>query len=291
MSAAAEPKSCTIINQRARLHYADWGNEGAPLLILVHGVRDHARSWDAAARELSLDYHVIAPDLRGHGDSDWSSNGAYSLLSFVQDLADLIDGLTDGPVSIVGHSLGAVISLHYTSLFPGRVAKLVSIEGIDAVPAWVAELRLQPVEAQIMHWIEHRRSVAVKKRRSFSSLEDAMDRMWEGNPSLGEDQVRQLAAHAVRQNDDGTFSWKFDPYVRALTPLSIDEQGTKRLRGLITCPVLLAWGRDGWGGDPAGNGTLKQFRNAAAMSFDGGHWLHHDCHDAFMASIQPFLAS
>ena len=50
-----------------RLHYADWGNETAPLLLLIHGGRDHCRNWDWVAESLRHDYHVIAPDLRGHG--------------------------------------------------------------------------------------------------------------------------------------------------------------------------------------------------------------------------------
>ncbi len=68
------PSSSFYISQRLKLHYVDWGNEGAPPLLLIHGGRDHARSWDWVARDLRRDYHVIAPDLRGHGDSAWARN-------------------------------------------------------------------------------------------------------------------------------------------------------------------------------------------------------------------------
>ena len=63
------PTSQSFISQRLRLNYVDWGNPGAPPLILVHGGRDHCRNWDWVAADLRRDYHIIAPDLRGHGDS------------------------------------------------------------------------------------------------------------------------------------------------------------------------------------------------------------------------------
>ena len=72
------PTSQSFISQRLKLNYLDWGGRGKPPLVLVHGGRDHARSWDWTAEALREDYHVIAMDHRGHGDSDWVSDGVYS---------------------------------------------------------------------------------------------------------------------------------------------------------------------------------------------------------------------
>ena len=69
------PTSHSFISQRLRLHYVDWGNENAPPLILLHGGRDHCRNWDWVAQRLRNDYHIIAPDLRGHGDSAYAPSG------------------------------------------------------------------------------------------------------------------------------------------------------------------------------------------------------------------------
>ena len=77
-------------SQGLRLHYVDWGNEAAPPLILVHGGLDHCRNWDAIARELQPHFHVVAPDLRGHGDSEWAKGSSYSLVDHVYDLTRLI---------------------------------------------------------------------------------------------------------------------------------------------------------------------------------------------------------
>ena len=103
--ASAGPTSNSFISQRLKLHYVDWGNPDAPPLLLVHGGRDHCRNWDWVAETLRDHYHVIAPDLRGHGDSAWSPDGNYDINGFVYDLAQLIHQLDVGPLSIVAHSL------------------------------------------------------------------------------------------------------------------------------------------------------------------------------------------
>mgnify|MGYP001604500099 CR=1 FL=1 len=126
------PASSYYVSQRLKLHFADWGNENKPPLLLVHGGKDHARSWDWVARALREEYHVIAPDLRGHGDSDWAIGGQYTLHEFALDLAQLIDTLDLAPVRIVAHSLGAAVSLFYTGIFPEKVSKLVAVEAVVA---------------------------------------------------------------------------------------------------------------------------------------------------------------
>ena len=110
------PVSHSYYSQRLKLHYVDWGNEEAPPLLLVHGGRDHCRSWDWVAEELRADWHVIAPDLRGHGDSAWSPEGNYNMQAYIYDLAQLIHQLKLENVTIVSHSLGGNICLRYTGL-------------------------------------------------------------------------------------------------------------------------------------------------------------------------------
>src|SRR3990167_9759445 len=91
------PTSQSYISQRTRLHYADWGNPDAPPLVLLHGGRDHCRNWDWTAEALRKDWHVICPDLRGHGDSEWNNNGHYPVMGYVYDLAQLIHQLGAPP--------------------------------------------------------------------------------------------------------------------------------------------------------------------------------------------------
>ena len=86
----AGPTSRVYFSQRLRLHYVDWGNPAAPPLLLLHGGRDHCRNWDWVAAGLRDQYHIIAPDLRGHGDSAWSASGHYTMANYIYDLAQLV---------------------------------------------------------------------------------------------------------------------------------------------------------------------------------------------------------
>src|SRR5262249_13812881 len=118
--AMPSPTSHTYISQRLRLHYFDWGNTDAPPLVLGHGGRDHARSWDWVAERLRDRWHIIAPDLRGHGDSQWSQDGGYAMPGLIYDLAQLIHQRQLAPVSLIGHSLGGNIATRYAGIYPDK---------------------------------------------------------------------------------------------------------------------------------------------------------------------------
>ncbi|MFQ5352407.1 MAG: alpha/beta fold hydrolase, partial [Candidatus Binatia bacterium] len=111
------PTSHAFFSQRLRLHYVDYGSPDKPLLVLVHGGRDHCRNWDFVARELVGEYHVIAPDLRGHGDSAWAIGSQYAMADYVLDLAQLLRHVGQWPVTLVGHSLGGAVVLQYSGIY------------------------------------------------------------------------------------------------------------------------------------------------------------------------------
>ena len=96
--------------------------------------RDHCRNWDWVAEDLSKDYHIIAPDLRGHGDSQWMIGGSYNQVDYIYDIAQLLHQTEMTPVTIISHSLGGSISLMYSGLYPETVKKLVAIEGLGPPP-------------------------------------------------------------------------------------------------------------------------------------------------------------
>src|SRR5262245_27791682 len=120
------PTSHTFFSQRLRLHYVDCGNATRPPLLMLHGRRGHFTNWDCAAAGLRDHWHVIAPDLRGHGDSQWSTDGSYTLAGYIYDLAQLIHQQRLAPVTIVAHSLGGQIALRYAGLYPKTVTRLVA---------------------------------------------------------------------------------------------------------------------------------------------------------------------
>ncbi|MBI1187029.1 MAG: alpha/beta fold hydrolase, partial [Alphaproteobacteria bacterium] len=201
----AGPASHTFISQRLRLHYVEWGAPEAPPLLLVHGGRDHCRSWDWTAEAFRRDWRVIAVDLRGHGDSAWSPDGDYSMLAYVYDLAQLVHQLKLAPVSIVAHSLGGNIALRYSGLYPENVKKIVAIEGLGPSPRLIAERDAAPFRDRWRAWIDERRAAAARLPKRYATIEDALARMKSENNYLSDAQARHLTVHGVIQNEDGTY--------------------------------------------------------------------------------------
>jgi pimeloyl-ACP methyl ester carboxylesterase len=167
------PTSHTYFSQRLRLHYVDWGNPDKPPLLLIHGGRDHCRNWDWTAAALRDDWHVIAPDLRGHGDSQWSPDGSYTMAGYLYDLAQLVHQQRLAPVMVIAHSLGGNIALRYAGIYPEAVAKLVAIEGLGPAPRALAERGAPTIAARMDAWTREQRGLAGRLPRRYASIEDA----------------------------------------------------------------------------------------------------------------------
>jgi pimeloyl-ACP methyl ester carboxylesterase len=284
------PTSRIYFSQRLRLHYVDWGNAGAPPLLLLHGGRDHCRSWDWVAAALRRDWHVLAPDLRGHGDSQWSANGDYAMTGYVYDLAQLIHQQELAPATIIAHSLGGMIALRYAGIYPERVRRLVAIEGLGPSPRRQRDRARQPVAERLQHWIAAQRGLAGRLPRRYARLEEAFQRMREANAHLSPEQAWHLTQYGVNQNEDGTYSWKFDNYVRLEPPCDLTSAEIEELWGRITCPTLLVYGQESRVSNPQEDGRVRHFRNARVVTLAGaGHWVHHDRLDAFLELLRGFL--
>lgn len=284
------PASHSFFSQRLKLHYADWGNPDKPPLILLHGGQDHCRSWDWVAGELMADWHVIAPDLRGHGDSQWSADGNYPIMNLVYDLAQLVHQFDYDHVTIVAHSLGGNVALRYAGLYPEKVRKIVAIEGLGPSPKMIAERLAVPSHERWRDWFADKRAGAARQHRRYARFEDALERMHGENSYLSAEQARHLTTHAVIRNEDGTVSWKFDPHIRVWPILDIAQGDMEAWFGRISCPTLLCWGEKSWASNPQEDGRIKHFADARLAAFaDAGHWLHHDQFDRFMAELKGFL--
>jgi hypothetical protein len=115
-------------------------------------------------------------------------------------------------------------------------------------------------------------------------------RMQSENKHLSEEQARHLTIHGVNRNEDGSFSWKFDNYLRSSPPLDITDAELHALWGRITCPTLLAYGKDSLASNPAEDGRAAHFTTARVINYDdAGHRLHHDQFDRFLADLIAFL--
>jgi pimeloyl-ACP methyl ester carboxylesterase len=225
-----------------RLHVTTWGEDSALPVMLLHGLWDHNRSWDPIATQLAQSHYVIAPDLRGHGDSQWAGADGYTLGAYVLDLADLIDLLALDNLLVVGHSLGGALGLRLAAALPERIAALAGIECVT-LPLQRDEMAApKPYPARLRSWIEKRRDKRLAKPTRFADYEDARRRLASNQPSLDADIVRHLVEHGLRELPEGGFAWKFDPFVRGRPP---EDQRAHDLRDIlagVTCPTLLVYG-------------------------------------------------
>jgi len=280
------PQSRYFQSQGLKLHFTDWGNAQAPPLLLVHGGLDHSRSWDYLARALAADYHVVAPDLRGHGDSGWAFGSSYSLADHVYDLTGLVKAEGFDKVAIVGHSMGGMVSLTYAGAFPDRVSKLVVLDGVTNFPA----RRPKPADVRISDWAGDLDKLAQRKIHRYQTVADGADRIVGRNPRLTREQAMHLATHGMKRNDDGSFSWKYDPYLRARAPYRLSLEDNIGLWSRIACPTLLVAASESFLPDPEKAGVMSHFKHAELASIEGaGHWLQHDRPDEVLGLIRKFL--
>jgi pimeloyl-ACP methyl ester carboxylesterase len=288
MMNTVEPTSHYFTSQGVKLHYLDWGNTSAPSLLLIHGTRDHARSWDWTARALRDRWHVVALDLRGHGDSEWSPDGAYLLPYHLLDILEMIELLGPEPVTVVAHSFGGNVVARYAGIYPERIGKIVFVDSLGPTPDNYRNWDSEGPVSRTRGWIEQRRDSRLMHVRRLPSIEDGAARMQKTNPRLSAEQAFHLASYGMRKHEDG-YAWKFDPRVSMFAPEDFAVQGSPYW-SQITAPTLILSGKKSWTSDPVADGRAAFFQNVRCVALENaGHWLHHDELDAFLALLSEFL--
>jgi len=261
-----------------------------PALYLVHGIGSRKTTWDQLIDGLRDQFTCVSYDLRGHGDSQWITGGTYTTMDYVYDIGQLIHQLELAPLRIVAHSMGGNISLRYTGLYPDNVSKLVAIEGLGPSPKMAAEMKKIDIDEGLRGWIKQLRKLSGRQIRRYTSIDEAATRMKEANPHLSVEQAYHLTVHGVNQNEDGSYSWKFDNYTYAFPSVGMSMEDTNKVLGMITCPTLLVYGQESSASNPAEDGRDVIFQNARVESVaDAGHWVHHDQLEVFLGLLKEFL--
>ncbi|MEB2313544.1 MAG: alpha/beta hydrolase [Sorangiineae bacterium] len=224
-------------------HVLEWGAESAALdhtVVLVHGFLDLAWGWeDTVTAGLAERFHVLAPDMRGHGDSARvGAGGYYHFMDYVADLASLIDALGRARVSLVGHSMGGSIAAYLAGAWPERVHRLALLEGLGPP---VDEL---PEPERVARWIGEWRRARARAPRAYASLEAAAARLRENDPRLGPELALRLAAHGTRRDPDGLHRFKHDPLHLTRGPYPFRLDVAERFWRRVSCPVLLVEGSE-----------------------------------------------
>jgi pimeloyl-ACP methyl ester carboxylesterase len=215
-----------------RLHYLDHGNDGAPWVVCVHGLTGNAHNFDALAPHLQAKYHVISVDVRGRGDSQSGPPTEYLPQNYVTDLARMLEELGAARVSLIGTSMGGIISIIYAGGWPERVERLLINDiGCEIDPAGAARIAGYVGEAP----------------ERFDNLGEVVKYYKQNYPpmaKLADDVVAEQVKWSVKPDADGGLVWKMDANVRR--PL---RGGTAQQRydmwvpyARITCPILIVRG-------------------------------------------------
>lgn len=289
MADTAEPRSSFIDLAGSRRRLVEWGERGAPVIVLQHGMRDHARSWDQVAEHLAPAFHVLAPDLRGHGDSDWSRDGAYALSDYVGDLAGIVEALKLTAFDLLGHSLGGHIVLRFAAAFPEKVRTLTVIEGIELPNVREQQQDPTPYPNRLRQWIEMQRAGRDRSPRYYMTIEQAQARMAEQHPGMDAAIVAHATRHGLIAETGKGLRWKYDNACRLRAPDDAHGRDLDDILEAILCPTLLAYGGASWIPLPPAS-RLNRLRGHRVVTFpDAGHWVHHQARDPFLRALDDVL--
>jgi len=209
-----------------RLHYLEWGAATKPAMILLHGIARHAHTFDHIAPDFARDYHVLAVDMRGHGDSGWSPEGAYLVEDYVKDIEAIVAQLKLKNLVMMGNSTGGRVVQVMAGLHPELVSRIVVEDVGPERPASIANgfaQRVQQERAEDTSWASEDELFALTKKQ---------------NAGVSDEILRSYVKSAVKRRADGRYVWKRDPQ------LSKGFVVTELWRYIsrITCPTIYILG-------------------------------------------------
>ncbi len=219
-----------------RLHYLDYGNVEGPPLLMLHGLSGHAHTFDLVAPRLVDRYHVLSLDVRGRGESDWSPEGDYTFPAYVSDVVGLCAALPFPRITLVGTSMGGLITLMLAATRPDLVERAVLNDiGPEIDPRGLA--RIQAYIAGAPESFADEAALTSWFRENYPEMLGG----------LSAEQLRAWALYSVKPLQEGGFGWKMDPAVRTgqrpdpqvppPPPLNLWDAVAA-----IRCPVLLIRG-------------------------------------------------
>jgi len=276
------------------MHIRHWGNPDAPLLFMVHGWMDVAASFQFVVDCLARDWHVIAPDWRGFGLTEYPKVESYWFPDYVADLDAILQHYSpDQPVNLLGHSMGGNIAMIYAGVRPERIAKLINLEGFG-----MPMTQAKQAPGRYKKWLEELREVPTL--RTYASLEEVAGRLQKTNPRLPNERAAFLAQHWSKQNSDGAWELLADPAHKNSSPILYHVDEVLECWQNIAAPVLWVEANDTDIWRMIGSKEQARVEIDRRMKFipsmrteivmDAGHMLHHDQPEVLAGLIEDFLA-
>lgn len=223
------PRARTVQLPSIAVHYLEWGEAGQRPLVFLHGGGQTAYTWQRVAERFATDYHILAPDARGHGDSGWSPTGEYHLDDFRDDLRAFVETLGLNDFVLAGMSMGGVTSLAYAGEYGDTLRGLMIVDVAPKVEAAGRD--------RILGFM--------RGRKSFDSLDEAVDYAHAFNPLRSPEALRLTLPQNLRRHEDGRLRWKWDPaFVGSArqTEQQIVRAELWDVAARIPCPTLVIHG-------------------------------------------------
>ena len=274
----------TLKTSKIELSYLEWNLDSvknAPKLLLLHGLADHALVWQDLGNYLSDRYHIIAPDLRGHGESSKPEEG-YSFAEIIEDLEALVQHLQWSQVHSLGHSWSGKLLPIWARQNPERFQSLILVD-----PIFITRM---PSILKLTLPIVYQKLDCLKGMGPFQSYAEAELKARQLTQYSGWSQLQQQVFQAgVEQKADGTWGSKFTiPARNKIFAAVMQENG---LTESLKMPSLLITPEKGvnrmeWQLKP----YKTYLKNLKIQSIPGNHWPFLVQSQSFNQRVEQFLS-
>jgi pimeloyl-ACP methyl ester carboxylesterase len=271
-------------------HVLEWGPaEAEHTVLLIHGFLDNAWTWEPVVDGGlgAAGFRLVAPDLRGHGDSDWiGPGGYYHFVDYLADLRDLVDKLGAERLSIVGHSMGGSVAAYYAGSYPERVRRLALLEGLGP-----PEMPGTPPE-RVRHWLAAWQAVRQKSPRSYASVAEAAERLVRHDPLLSPALALRVAERGTTAALGGRVRFKHDPLHATPGPHGFSFEFARGFWSQVACPTLIVDGGESRLRHAEGEAVRRRgsFADARHLIIDGaGHMMQRHQPERLAQALRAFL--
>lgn len=290
----ATPDRATFFDvNRTRLRAWCWGDPAAEPVVLVHGAYDHGRTWDGLAPRLAaLGFHVVAIDVRGHGDSGRLSSGmAWNACTIdLCELARVLAPRPDAPIGMIGHSMGGGQVLTAAATMPERFSWLVNLDGLGPPAEGFLHDDVVEVTTRSLDEIDTFRT---RPPRPWASRDLLVERRGAINIRLPRPFLEHLVEHGTVEVEGG-YLWKWDPLFRTGVPDGFSLELILAQYRHVVAPtlVLVSSEEDAWTEvhDEEAERRVGMLAAGRLESVPGaGHYVHIEQPDFVLDRISGFL--